>query len=261
MKRDPFREGTESHYRDAVYYDHAYRRRKVDVAYYARMADELGSPVLELGVGTGRVAEAIARRGHTLVGVDLMAPMLERAGERLARASSKLAARVTLHRADLREVRLRRRFPLVIAPFNVFMHLYTREDFERALGTVRAHLAEGGRFVFDVLMPDAEALARDPARLYRCGSVKPAGRPRARYSESFDFDPVSQVMTITMVFEPEEPSAPATVHRLAHRQFFPRELEALLHYNGFAVERAYGGFDGEPYDLYAESQVIVARLR
>ena len=51
------------------------------------------------------------------------------------------------------------------------------------------------------------------------------------------------------------------MHRLAHRQFFPRELEALLHYNGFAIERIAGGFEGEPYDLVAECQVIVARAR
>lgn len=260
-KRDPLREGTESHYRDAAYYDHAYRRRKADVLHYAELADRFGGPVLELGVGTGRVAIEIARRGHPVVGVDMMASMLARAGERFADESDELRSRITLHRGDLREVRLRKKFPLVISPFNVFMHLYTREDVERALATVRAHLRKDGRFAFDVLMPDPGALARDPDRLYRCGYVKPRGKPRARYSEAFDFDVVSQVQQVTMVFEPDEPKAAPAIQRLAHRQFFPRELEALLHYNGFAIETAEGGFDGESYDRYAESQVIVARAR
>ena len=48
---------------------------------------------------------------------------------------------------------------------------------------------------------------------------------------------------------------------LALRYFFPQELEALLHYNGFAIETMRGGFEGEPLDRYAESQVIVAKRR
>ncbi len=56
---------------------------------------------------------------------------------------------------------------------------------------------------------------------------------------------------------------PETAHllALAHRQFFPRELEALLHYNGFAVEEHAGGFGGEPLSEASESQIVVARAK
>lgn len=261
--RDLLREGTEGHYRDAAYYDHAYARRKADIAHYVELARTSGGPVLELGVGTGRVAEAIARLGLDVVGVDLMATMLTRAKARLAR-SPELRSRVTLHRGDLRDLAKLGlgRFPLVISPFNVFMHLYTRDDVERALGTVRNHLTDGASFAFDVLNPDPGALARDPARLYRCGFVKPPGRPRAKYSESFDYDPVTQVQHVTMVFEPtDDPKAAPFIQRLAHRQFFPSELAALLHYNDFEIVSRRGGFEGEPFDAQAESQVLVTRAR
>lgn len=262
-KRDPLREGTEAHYRDAAYYDHAYKRRKVDVAYYARLAVECGGPVLELGVGTGRVAEAIARAGVDVVGVDLMQPMLTRARARLDTAGPSISKRVKLVRGDIRDItRLGLgRFPLVLAPFNVFMHLYSREDVERALAAAHAHLQPRGLLAFDVLMPDLVGLSRDPERVYRCGYVKPPGRARAKYSEVFDYEAVSQVQQVTMIFEPEtdQDQAAPTIQRLAHRQFFPRELEALVHYNGFEVLQIEGGFDGEPLDAYAESQVVVAR--
>lgn len=255
------REGTEAHYRDASYYDHAYGRRKDDVAHYTRLARKHGGPVLELGVGTGRVAESIAKAGIDVVGIDTMPTMLARAKERLARSAPEVRDRVTLDRGDLRTLRLKRKFPLVISPFNVFMHLYGREDVEAALDTVSRHLETDGLFAFDVLMPDAASLARDPARLYRCGTVKPPGRERMRYSEAFDYDPVAQVQHVSMVFEPDDEHAAPDIQRLSHRQFFPRELETLLHYNGFAIERLYGGFLREPFDAAAESQVIVARRR
>ena len=66
---DLLERGTREHYDDAAYYDHAYKRRRDDVDFYRGTARRLGGPVLELGVGTGRVALELARDGHTVVGV------------------------------------------------------------------------------------------------------------------------------------------------------------------------------------------------
>jgi SAM-dependent methyltransferase len=254
------REGTVSHYRDAGYYDRAYARRKEDVTFYAKLAAKLGGPVLELGVGTGRVARAIALRGLELVGVDLVPEMLEKARENLAR-DPESGARVRLHEGDLRSVRVDRTFPLVISPFNVLMHLYTRADFDAAMDTVKAHLAPGGTFAFDVLVPDPVALARDPDKWFRCGYVKPRGEAKQRYDERFEYDPVTQVQIISMAFTPMDRPKEPNVQTLAHRQFVPAELEALLHYNGFEVEARYGDFDGSQLDETSNSQIIVARRR
>jgi len=58
-----------------------------------------------------------------------------------------------------------------------------------------------------------------------------------------------------MEFEPLGGTGPRWMTPLAHRQFFPREWEALLHYNGFEVERVEGDFAGGP--LTPESDVMV----
>lgn len=262
MREEVLRAGTSAHYEDAAYYDHAYRRRRHDVRFYADLAERIGGPVLELGVGTGRVAAELARRGIEVLGVDRMPAMLERAERRVARLPRRARRLVTLERADIARFRSGRRFPLVIAPFNVFMHLYTRRDVERALRTAHVHLRRDGRLVFDVLCPDPGTLARDPGRVYRGRPfVHPVDGRRHRYAETFAYDPVSQVQIVTIAYQPEDDPASATVTPLAHRQFFPAELEALLHYNAFGVEARYGDFDGEPLDAWSESQVIVARPR
>ncbi|NCQ60681.1 MAG: class I SAM-dependent methyltransferase [Myxococcales bacterium] len=253
-------EGSRAHYRDAAQYDRTYARRHEDIDFYAEFAAECGAPVLELGVGSGRVALAMAERGLEVVGVDLMPSMLERAKQRLAKAPKAVRERVTLVRADLRRVRLNRRFGLVVAPFNVFMHLYTRKDIERALSTVKAHLRPRGHFVFDVLMPTPHDLARDPEHVYKLGSFTRAkdGR-RYRYRENFRYDAVRQVQLVTMAWVADGHDGAPESSLLAQRQFFPAELEALLHYNGFTIERHEGSFDGEPLSDDSESQVVVAR--
>lgn len=259
---EQLRVGTEAHYEDAVYYDQAYRRRKEDLRFYADLAEVMGPRVLELGCGTGRVALAMAERGAQVAGVDTMTPMLARAKERVGKAKAEVRERVRFVRGDLRRVRLKERFDLVVAPFNVFQHLYAREDVERALTTVREHLRPKGRFVFDVRVPQVVELARHPEKVYSGGTLKLASNGRKyRYRERFDWDPIAQVQMVEMAFVGVDDPSDFALTPLAHRQFFPAELEALLHYNGFEILERFGDFEGGELGPESESQILLCRPR
>lgn len=260
--------GTREFYDDAALYDHEYRRRRRDIQGYRRLVRELapGGPVLELGCGTGRLLIPLARDGHQVVGIDLARPMLRRCAERLARLPASRRAAAVLLQADLRAVPLSGPFPLILCPFNAFMHLYERPDVEAALGEVRRLLAPGGTFVFDVLNPDPRWLARDPQRRWARTRMRhpESGEPLV-YTTNHLYDPMRQVAFMRIYYElpqqrPESLTRERVVH-LAHRQFFPAELEALLHYNGFTIERREGGFEGEPFTPESTEQVIRARVR
>ncbi len=235
-------DGALAHFEDAACYDRTYRDRTEDVTHYASLARP-GLRVLEYGIGTGRIAIPMARAGASVVGIDHAGPMLARLEERLATEPADVRARVRGVQGDMREARLRRRFDLVLSTFNTFLHLYALADVERFLAGVRAHLAPGGRFVFDVSVPLAEDLARDPTRGYRAPSfVHPTSRERVRYTEFFDYDALRQILFVTMLFEPKSGAKPWTV-LLAHRQYFPQELTALLTWAGFDVTLR-AAFDG-----------------
>lgn len=245
--------GSAAHYEDPAYYDKTYARRSDDVAFYVALAEATRGAVLEYGCGSGRITLPIARAGKVITGVDLSAPMLSQLKAALVHEAPAVKKRVTVRRGDMRKATLRSRFSLVLCPFNAFLHLYTRQDVERFLARVRAHLAPGGRFVFDVSVPDALELARKPERLCRTPPFVYPGVGRVRYGERFDYEPLRQVLFISMEFEPESGAA-AFMTPLAHRQFFPLELEALLHYNGFAIEKQLGDFEGKPTH---ESRMLV----
>ncbi len=260
MKRPPedffslLDRGSREHYDDVDYYDRTYRTRRADVEFYRSTARRLGAPVLELGVGSGRVALALAGDGHEVVGIDPSASMLARARERAAATPD---ARLTLHQGDMREFALDKRFPLIIAPFNVLMHLYDPDDFARCFACVVKHLAPDGRFVFDVRVPQPRELARSPDRPY---TGRPFTHPtlgRVRYTERFQYDPIKQVQLVTMRFEPEGRRRPVETV-LAHRQVFPAELRALLSLGGLRLTRRMGDFDGRPLGAEDDVQIIEA---
>ncbi len=252
--------GSAAHYEDPAYYAHAYADRVDDVRYYVELAKRSGGPVLEYGCGEGRIAIPIAREGVDVVGVDLSAPMLAALARKLADEPREVRARVRTKNADMRAARLSRRFPLVLCTFNTFLHLYTREDVERFLARVRAHLAPKGRFVFDTSLPSPVDLARNPARAWRLPRIKmPDGR-RYTYHERFDYEPIRQVLFVSMEFT-DVATGESFTTPLAHRQFFPRELEALLHYNGFEVEDLSADFGSGPVDRYSDSLVWTCKPR
>ena len=251
--RKRLEEGTSSHYRDPRYYNHAYRSRRSDVAFYQRLAMEVApnGPVLELGVGSGRIACALAKKGIQVTGIDRMSTMLQACRDRLDRIGKKekrdLGALVKLHEANFLDFNLERSFPLIIAPFNALMHVYTWRDLLQCLQRVQAHLKHGGRFVFDVLMPDLDFLKQDPDTPYRMDPMPYPGKAgKYWYTEYFSYDEINQIQWITIEFINTEDPDDRWTQKIAHRYFFPQELEALLNSSGFLIEKVAGNYAGKP---------------
>jgi SAM-dependent methyltransferase len=251
-----------AHYDDPTYYTLTYRHRIDDVQLYLSLATKGGGPVLEYGVGNGRIALPIARHGVCVTGVDHSRPMLDDLRERQRAEPADVQRRLTLRCGDMRSVRLKERFPLVIAPFNAVLHLYTREDVERFLTRAHEHLTDDGELVMDLSVPMLRDLLRDPTRPYRAPRFKhPTTGEIVRYTEHFDYDAASQVLYVSMEFAPNGETERAWMTPLAHRQFFPREWEALLHYNGFDVVKVSGDFHGGPFDRSSDVMVWHAQPR
>jgi SAM-dependent methyltransferase len=254
-------EGARAHYREPLYYTKNYKSRTQDVAFYRDLAVRMGGPVLEYGCGNGRISLPIAKAGIDIVGVDHSKEMLGSLRDSLLKVPESVAERVRLVQGDMRKVRLRKRFKLVLCTFNTFLHLYERSDVERFLSCVRAHLLPTGRLVFDASMPSSSELARDPTRGFRVPPMRyPATGELVRYTEYFDYDAARQILHVTMKFEPVDDPARFWITPLAHRQFHPKEIEALLHYNGFVVESVASDFEDRPLDRYTDSAVWTARL-
>lgn len=256
--------GTSDFYADPEYYDHEFRNRQSDVEWYVEQYLDSQGPVLELGVGSGRVAIKAVRAGAEVYGIDLSEEMLARCEARRQRLPKARRGALHVSRGDMRDFTFDRQFEVIGCPFNAFMHLYTREDAERCLASVKAHLAPGGLFAFDLLMPDMEYLTRSPYKRFPGVQLKhPRHGSAYVYSESSAYDPLRQLNQMWLYYDKVMPESPGPDHfeiQLSHRYFFPRELEALLAYNGFEVLAWIGDFDG-PLDADSESMLLMCSHR
>ena len=107
--------------------------------------------VLDVACGSFALDLPLLKRGYRVVGRDVSEAML-----RLARRTLKTAGRTAdLDRADMRSLRLDRRFDAVLCLGTAFNYLAALSDVRKALNTFRSHLRKGGMLVLDLTNFDA----------------------------------------------------------------------------------------------------------
>jgi SAM-dependent methyltransferase len=210
-----------------------------DVDFYVQLAREAGGPIVELGVGTGRIAVPAAAAGVRVIGVDSSRGMLEVCAE--AAALAGVADLVDLRVGDLRDPPVRERVRLVICPFRAYLHLHTREERLAALRAARVLLQPGGRLVFDVFAPGEDDMAETHGRWLE---REPGIFERA------DWD--ARARTLTLSVRGQTGHTTMTLAWLS-----PDEWRGLIEDAGFEVEAHYGWFDRRPY-VGGEDSVWVA---
>lgn len=215
--------------RIARIYDPWSRSVVEDVPFYVELAKQHGGPVLELGVGTGRIAIPTAAAGIRVIGVDTSPGMLEVARE--AAELAGVADLVDFRVGDLRKPGVRGTFPLVTSPFRAMLHLETDADRRAALRAIRKVMAPNGRFVFDVFEPSQEDIDEThDTWLER----EPGIFELAQWHES------SRTLILRLRSEDAETEMSLAWLPVA-------EWRALLADEGFVVESLYGWFDKQPY--------------
>jgi len=206
-----------------------------DVGFYVGLARETDGPLVELGIGSARVAVPVAQAtGRQVIGIDSSPAMLEQARVRAADAGVDL----DLREGDIRDLSLDEPAGLIYCPFRSLLHLPTWADRRRTFERVAASLRPGGRFAWNAFAFDHQIAVRlDGQRLdepvphtirYAVGDN--------RIDISLDDGAVSSLWWATK-----------------------NEWLGLLDVAGLEVEALYGGFDGEPFGDASREYVFVAR--
>jgi SAM-dependent methyltransferase len=211
-----------------------------DVGYYVELAKEAGEPVVELGVGTGRIAVPTAAEGIRVVGVDSSRGMLEVCAERAELAGVRHL--LDLRLGDLRDPPVSERVELVTSPFRAYLHMRTEEDRRRAMRAAYELLVPGGRLAFDVFAPGPQDIADTHGHWLE---REPGIYERAEWD--------TDTRTLTLSVRGDDGEATMALSWIS-----PEEWQSLLEETGFQVEGLYGWFDRRPY-AGGEDSIWIAR--
>ena len=203
-----------------------------------------GGPVLELGVGTGRLALPLRARGVDVWGVDASAPMLAR----LRAKAGGLDVRVA--QADMAALPLRAlpRFAVVFCAYNTFFNLQTAEAQSACLRAGAALLAPGGRLAIEAFVPLADDAAPEgPVSIRSIDEEHVTLSVAAR-------DVADQTITGQFV-ELRESGVRLRPYRI--RYLHPRQLDELADGVGLRLEQRWASWAGEPFTDDSPNHVSV----
>jgi SAM-dependent methyltransferase len=248
------------HYDDIPQY-----RTRPDVEFFVDAAKTFGSPVLEIGCGTGRVLIPTARAGLDVVGLDSSPQMLAVCTQRVAAEHKDVQNRIRLVEADMRNFDLRQQFTLATIPFRPFQHLLTVADQLSCLASIRRHLVVAGTLILDVFNPSLDFLVNRPVGAEVSDEPEystPDGRRIVPSFKIVKIDRFNQINDLELIYDVTHPDGTQVrhVHAFQLRYLFRFEAEHLLARSGFEVRHVYADYDKSPYgSKYPGELLIVAR--
>ena len=201
-----------------------------------------GGAVLELGIGTGRLALPLARAGVEVHGVDASEDMLARLRAKPGGAEIPVVA------GDFSDVSVPGTFSLVVLAANTIFALPDQDAQVRCFANAASHLAPDGRFVVEAWIPDPIDFARGPTVRARAVSSARVALVVAEH------DPVGQRIETTQVHL--SPSG-VRLHPVNHRYAWPSELDLMARLAGLRLQQRWSGWDRAPFGADSTSHVSV----
>jgi SAM-dependent methyltransferase len=232
----------------AEVYDQTYRA-KFEPAVLDPMVDLLaglarGGPVLEFAVGTGRVALPLSARGVSVHGLELSPHM---AAQLRAKAGAGADA-VPVTIGDMTTTRVPGApFALVYLVANTIMNVTTQDAQLAVFGNAAGHLAPGGSFVVEVIVPQLRRVP--PGETARVFTMDPDHVG----IETFD-DVAAQIAWSHHWIEAD---GRLVRHSAPYRYVWPSELDLMARIAGLRLRDRWAGWDRAPFTSSSQSQVAV----
>ena len=237
-------------------FDAQYADFTEDLPLWLALAERHGSPLIELGCGTGRVLLNLARAGHEAYGLDANPAMLARAASRL---DTQLAGRVTLGAVDLRDFSLPKRFRLALAPLNVLAEL-SELHLLQALSAIKRHLKPKGVLAMDLPNPSQSMLdpadEDEPLDIF----VEPeSGNPIQVSAQQRDL-PGNEAIAVSWYYDELLPDGVVSRHQFDATYYLraPETIQRLLVKSGYADVSLFGDYEFGAYGESSKRMILVA---
>jgi SAM-dependent methyltransferase len=201
-----------------------------------------GGPVLELAIGTGRLALPLRDRGLDLSGIDASEAMVEKMRAKPGGAGVPVAF------GDFAEVGVDGTFKLIFIAFNTFFALMTQEDQIRCFENVRRHLGDEGAFVLEAFVPDLSRFDRGQRV-----DATDVGLDHVRLDVS-RHDMTTQVVESAHVVLRAGETRIFPIHI---RYAWPSELDLMARLAGLRLRERWAGWRGEPFSSSSERHVSI----
>ncbi|MEO1322411.1 MAG: class I SAM-dependent methyltransferase [Pseudomonadota bacterium] len=198
--------------------------------------------ILELAIGTGRIALPLSERGHDVSGFDASPHMLEKLREKPGGAKLKTWV------ADMARFDVDDQFDFAFLVFNTLYNLTTQADQMQCFCQVSKHLNPGGKFLVEAFMPNRETFENKQAVRTKHVSFDKV------WLEAVKHDPVRQRLDYQRIRISEDGT---TLHPLPMRYVWPSEMDLMAERAGLQLVERWGNWHRDPISAESEMQIAL----
>ena len=237
-------------------YQAQHRDYTADLPFWLGLAAQQGSPILELGCGTGRVLITLAEAGYRVYGLDIDPAMLDICSSEIP---ARLQDRINTFQADMTAFHLETHFPLVILPCNTYSTLDLAER-NAVLNCLQQHLLPGGHFAFSIPNPAlvAQLTPTDQPEIETHFPHPESGNP-----VQLSYEITRSPGLLTLVWHYDHLLSDGQVkrfsHRVNHQMTTTHQLLAEIESQGLSLVSTFGDFDGSLHKPDSPDLIVVAR--
>ena len=238
----------------ARFYDVVYShlRSGTDSEFFLEEIARAQGKILEIGTGTGRFFVEALKNGADIYGLDLSRHMIEQLKKKIP---PEQHSRLWIQNAVT--IKLPHKFTLALAPFRMFSHLISVEDQIRCINGIWEHLEPGGRFIFDLFVPNLRFLLDGIHNQTDFDGEYEEGK-RLRRVVSMNADLINQISHVQMDFIWDEQGIECQeTWKFDIRFFFRFEIEHLIRISKFQLDAIYGDYKRNALNADSTDFVVV----
>ncbi len=241
-------------YRMADFYDDYYGRNTGDIEFWVENCKD-ATDILEIACGTGRITFPIIESGKTVHALDYsqeMLNILEEKAEEKGIGKDKLK----IYCQDMRDIKIDKKFDVILITSNSVNHLETTEDFEKMLECTHSLLKEKGKLIFDALKPRFKYLMRNTDEMYDEDEfILSKTGEKIKICENSKYHHATQINNVNYYYT--DSKGKRTILNIKVRLYYPQELDYIIKKSKFSLKGKYDWYDYRDFKGITNEQIFI----
>ena len=241
---------------DVFYSSSEYKEEK----YYQEISKSFKDKILEIGVGTGRIAIKLAQMGKNVVGIDSSIDMLAKAEKKIK--NKKLSKNISLVNADMLNFELNEKFNLIIIPANTLLLCKNEAEQIKVLKNCVKHLTTEGVLIFNVYYPDNEMINENNKDEFLFNTLYLKNGERYILYGKNNFDINTQTNEGTQIIEKISNNGSLLFRKnlkVKTRYLYPEDIIKICEKSNLIVSSMKRDFSNLPVDEFTENIIVFAK--
>ncbi len=209
--------------------DYFFPDRKDEIKSWAKIAEKYGDDVLHLMCGTGEILVGLAKEGFNVTGIDLTESMIYQAREKFEEEDVEPEDLIV---EDARFFKLGKTFDFIFVSTGDLHHFLDKDDIDKVLGKIFAHLRPGGGVALELFEPPENDFKR-PEKRHRPLRDTPKGLKVWKLNRS-SYHSDSQILEIVeKLHVDEEGEIIESEYDIQLKLYTKKQIELILDNSGF----------------------------